>query len=227
MPRTAQSKGPCRYCGKVMTGAGMAKHLAACPKRLEEIAASAGQPGTMQPLYHLMVRDRYSNAFWLHLEMNGSAKLKDMDRYLRAIWLECCGHMSKFTVNGWGSSDIPISWTAGRAFESHPEMIHLYDFGTTSETLIRVAGSREGKPLTRHPILLMARNDLPEEPCMECGARATHYCDECVIEREETGLLCDACVEDHPCENYGEPIPLVNSPRLGMCGYDGPATPPY
>ena len=27
----------------------------------------------------------------------------------------------------------------------------------------------------------------------------------------------------HPHDQYGEPIPLVNSPRLGMCGYDGPA----
>ena len=26
---------------------------------------------------------------------------------------------------------------------------------------------------------------------------------------------------------YGDPISLVNSPRLGMCGYDGPAEPPY
>ncbi|WP_127011414.1 hypothetical protein ACF3DV_03465 [Chlorogloeopsis fritschii PCC 9212] len=28
-------------------------------------------------------------------------------------------------------------------------------------------------------------------------------------------------------DNYGEPIPLVNSPRLSLCGYDGPAEPPY
>ena len=227
MTRTPQTKGPCVYCGKIMTGTGMTKHLMTCPKRLEQIAAPPSKPGTVQPLYHLFVRDRYSNQFWLHLEMNGSAKLKDLDRYLRAIWLECCGHMSKFTVNGWGSGDVPISWTAARAFESLPQVIHLYDFGTTSETVIRVEAFREGIPLTRHPIVLMARNDPPEWTCMECDARATHLCQECMIEREESGLLCDAHVEGHPCHDYGEPIPLVNSPRMGMCGYDGPATPPY
>lgn len=30
-----------------------------------------------------------------------------------------------------------------------------------------------------------------------------------------------------PHDDYGEPIELVNSPRLGMCGYTGPADPPY
>ena len=209
-----------------MTSGGLAKHLATCPKRLEQISASTNKPGTVQPLYHLLVRDRYSNQFWLHLEMNGSAKLKDLDRYLRAIWLDCCDHLSKFTVKGWGT-EIPSSWTAERVFDSLPEITHLYDFGTTSETVIRVVGSSEGKPLTRHPITLMARNDLAKEPCMECDARATHFCQECMIERDETGMLCDEHAEDHSCSNYGGPISLVNSPRLGMCGYDGPAEPPY
>jgi len=227
MARRPQTKGSCAFCGKSMTVGGMTKHLATCTKRLEQIAAPASNQADIQVLYHLLVRDRYSSAFWLHLEMNGSAKLKDLDRYLRAIWLECCGHLSKFTAAGWGSTDVAMSWTAQRALDRYPDMVHLYDFGTTSETVIRVVGIREGKPLSRHPILLMARNDMPEETCMECGAIATHYCHECVIEREETGLLCAACVEDHPCEDYGEPIPLVNSPRLGMCGYDGPAEPPY
>ena len=28
-------------------------------------------------------------------------------------------------------------------------------------------------------------------------------------------------------DEYGDPMPLVNSPRTGMCAYDGPAEPPY
>ena len=51
-----------------------------------------------QPCYHLLVRDAYNRDFWLHLEMNGRSTLKDLDRYLRAIWLECCGHLSQFSV---------------------------------------------------------------------------------------------------------------------------------
>jgi hypothetical protein len=45
-------------------------------------------------------------------------------------------------------------------------------------------------------------------------------------EENQTGFLCDEHVEGYPHDNYGEPMPLVNSPRLGMCGYTGPAEPP-
>jgi hypothetical protein len=50
---------------------------------------------------------------------------------------------------------------------------------------------------------------------------------ECVYEMDEQGTLCDEHARNHPHDNYGEPMPLVNSPRVGMCGYDGPAEPPY
>ena len=37
--------------------------------------------------------------------------------------------------------------------------------------------------------------------------------------------LCDAHAEEH--EHDDMLMALVNSPRTGMCGYDGPAEPPY
>ncbi|MBK6433513.1 hypothetical protein [Candidatus Amarolinea dominans] len=37
-------------------------------------------------------QDAWGAAISLHLEMRGKATLKDLDEYLRAIWLECCGH---------------------------------------------------------------------------------------------------------------------------------------
>jgi hypothetical protein len=104
---------------------------------------------------------------------------------------------------------------------------HLYDFGTTSETDIKVVGPREGKATTKLPIALLARNIMPEAVCQECGELARWLCIECLYEKGESGYLCEAHVEDHPHYNYGDPMPLFNSPRVGMCGYDGPAEPPY
>ena len=103
---------------------------------------------------------------------------------------------------------------------------HLYDFGTTSETDIKVVGSQQGKADSKHPIALLARNQMPLAVCLECGQPAKWVCIEC-LEENETGYLCDDHVEDHPHDDYGEPMPLYNSPRTGMCGYSGPAEPPY
>lgn len=227
MARGKQSKGKCGFCEREMTKAGLTRHLSSCVQRQEAIEAAGRKRGAEQELYHLQVQDAWSSAFWLHLEMNGSARLQDLDDYLRAIWLECCGHMSQFSIGGWGGDEIPQSRRADQVFRPGLELTHIYDFGTSSETLVKVVGVRQGKPLSSHPIFLMARNNPPEVPCMECEKPAEWLCHECQIELEEPGTLCDKHAKTHPHENYGEPIPLVNSPRVGMCGYDGPAEPPY
>ena len=227
MPRKQQSQGSCSYCGREMAKGGMTRHLSSCPKRQETMAVSAKKPGDTEVLYHLRIADAWQGDFWLNLEMRESATLKDLDRYLRAIWLECCGHMSRFSVGGWGGSDIAMSRPAGRIFKPGIVLTHQYDFGTTSETLVKVVSSRQGKPTTTRPIALMARNAPPEVSCIECGQAAAWLCMECLIEDDCFGTLCNEHVATHCHHGYGEPVAIVNSPRLGMCGYNGPAEPPY
>ena len=228
MARRKQSKGKCSFCGREMTKGGLAKHLSTCAQRQDAIRAASQKRGAGQALYHLQVQGALSPEYWLHLEMNGSAKLRDLDDYLRAIWLECCGHLSQFSVGGWlGEEEIAQSKRANQVFRPGLELTHIYDFGTSSETLIKVVGVRQGKPLSSHPLFLMARNNPPEVHCIECGQPASWLCMECLYEMDQPGTLCAKHAKVHPHEDYGEPIPLVNSPRVGMCGYVGPADPPY
>jgi hypothetical protein len=210
-----------------MAKGGMLKHLATCTQRQKVLAEVDQKPGEKQRLYHLRVQDAWSGDFWLDLEMNGAATLKDLDYYLRAIWLECCGHLSRFSIGGWASDEIAKKKQADQMFRPGVELTHIYDFGTSSETLIKTIAVREGKPTTSHPIALMARNSPPEASCIECGQPASWLCIECLYEDDSPGTLCDQHAEVHPHDDYGEPMPLVNSPRVGMCGYTGPANPPY
>jgi hypothetical protein len=225
MTRKPQSHSKCQYCGKENTKSGMTKHLANCEKRFMTIESSKQLTET---IWHLRVQSLYSKDFWLDLEMRGSAPLEKLDHYLREIWLECCGHLSKFTVGGWGG-EVSKGRRADDVFTMQTTLRHLYDFGTTSETDIQVVEVREGKATTKHPIALMARNTMPKMLCIECGKPAGYLCLECLYEATESGtwLLCNEHAEDHPHEEFGEPLPLVNSPRMGVCGYTGPAEPPY
>lgn len=116
---------------------------------------------------------------------------------------------------------------AEKVFGPGIELTHNYDYGTSSETLIKVVGVRTGKPLTARPVFLLARNDPPAVECAECGQPASCLCLECVYEENRAGALCDEHARRHSHAGYGEPVPLVNSPRVGMCGYIGPAEPPY
>ena len=227
MPRGKQSKGKCTYCGQELAKGAMVKHLSSCAQRQENIEKAERKGGEDETLYHLRVQDAYRSGFWLDLEMRGSATLKDLDNYLRAIWLECCGHLSRFSAGGWGSGEIPKKTRVDKAFGPGVELNHIYDFGTSSETSIKAVSVRQGKPTTSRPIALMARNLMPETKCMECDQPAEFVCLECLEEEDASGMLCNQHAQDHPHDNYGEPLPVVNSPRMGMCGYTGPAEPPY
>lgn len=228
MAQRKQSKGTCAYCGKEMAKSGMTRHLTTCTQRQEVIAKAENGKGESEFLCHLRVQDAYRSEFWLDLEMRGTKTLKSLDDYLRSIWLECCGHMSQFSLHGEGlTSEIGKNRKIIDVFQRTRELEHIYDFGTTSETLVKLVDIRKGKATTSKAITLMARNNMPEEACITCGKSATHLCIECLIEEQTWGTLCDAHSKTHPHEEYGEPIALVNSPRLGMCGYDGPAEPPY
>ena len=227
MPRGPENPGTCASCTETVTKRGVKKHLEKCPKRQESLAAAASSSRPVETLWHLRVQDAYDKDFWLDLELVGSASLDKLDKYLRAIWLECCDHLSKFTIGGWGGVDVGKARKADASFKPGLVLRHLYDFGTTSETDIKVIDAREGKAASKYPIALLARNQMPKAVCQECSEPAKWLCIECLYDEDKTGHLCDAHVEEHPHDNYGEPMPLVNSPRLGMCGYDGPAEPPY
>ena len=95
-----------------------------------------------------------------------------------------------------------------------------YDFGSITELLLKVIAEQEvdmkGKALQ-----ILARNSLSIIPCDMCGEPATSFCTQCIY--EDRGCLCEACAKDHEC---GEEmmLPMVNSPRAGVCGYTGQET---
>lgn len=227
MARGKQSKGKCAHCNLEIPKSGVTRHLAACVPWKELVTKAERKKSRNETLYRLRIQAAGLPQFWLDLEMRGRATLKDLDWYLRAIWLECCGHMSQFSFGGWRGDEIPMKRCIQDVFELGNELTHIYDFGTSSETLIKAVDTREGKPVTSHPITLLVRNLIPESECLECEQPAAWLCMECLMEENEWGTLCDKHAKTHPHNDYGEPVPLVNSPRLGLCGYDGPAEPPY
>ena len=92
-----------------------------------------------------------------------------------------------------------------------------YDFGTSTSLELKVLA----EPQTRQiePVRLLARNDAPVISCQECDQPATQICSECIWNGE--GALCNQHAPAHPCEQDAL-LPVVNSPRCGVCGYTGP-----
>ena len=237
MARRKQSRGDCIYCGKEYTGSGLTNHLKTCKARQEAIQQADKEGMAVQPIYHLAVRTAWSSSYWLHLEMNGSADLAELDQYLRTIWLECCGHMSQFEVGGvryvqpyeasWNDGDEKnMNAPVARVFDPGMEIPYAYDFGTPTELLIRVVGVRNGQPTTSHPIALMARNKAEVMACEICGKPATWGAFDGWFPEDPPTAYCDDHAEMDE-DGSTSVSRICNSPRMGVCGYDGPAEPPY
>ena len=229
MARSIRFPGECQYCGAEVGKSSSAQHLATCPKRKAELRSDAApktQPFPIE-IYQLRVEATHLPEFWLDLEVRGDADLEAVDKYLRAIWLECCGHASAFSLKGWGSPELAKEGSVGDVFKHLRQIMHVYDFGTESWTTLKRVSVRKSRGQYRYPVKLLVRNKLPAVVCQECGKPATRLCVQCVVEDDVITWFCARHAKEHDHHDYGPALRVVNSPRLGLCGYNGPAKPPY
>ena len=102
-------------------------------------------------------------------------------------------------------------------FSVGDRLLHEYDFGSTTESLVSFVGSIQRKP-QKEAVRLLARNVPPQFQCAECGAPAENICTECLYGADNP-FYCKKCSETHEHEDMM--LPVTNSPRMGVCGYDG------
>ena len=197
------SQGNCYLCGKTLGKVAMKNHL---------LKAHNDTEGD-QRCYLLKVEGLYDKDYWLYFDIPVSSNLSAVDQFLRNIWLECCGHMSAFT--GPGHQEIGKNKKLYN-FSVGTQLVHEYDFGSTTESKITfVAETVRAKQ--KNAVRLLARNVPPEYSCSQCGRHADYICAECMWEVDNP-FYCAACVEEHEYEMI---LPVTNSPRMGVCGYEG------
>ena len=207
-------KSKCNICHSKFTGRGLTKHLKTClEKHLSK--ESKGEP---ENLYYLHAKDTFNPNYFLHVLIREDSILEDLDRFLRGIWLECCGHLSSFSYERYGD-EIDMEKEIKDVFTPGLELIYQYDFGSTTELSVKAVDVYRGAMKEEIEVFTMARNAQPIIPCDECGEnQSTVICTECAW--DDAGWLCDKCAQDHECDDEMF-LPVVNSPRVGVCGYTG------
>jgi pRiA4b ORF-3-like protein len=223
------SKGTCSFCHREFGKASMTRHLEACEQRAAIQAEAGGHQKARQTrTFHLVVAGYRLPMYWMHLEVLAGTTLATLDRFLRDTWLECCGHLSAFEIGGvrytvdaglydWDTGGKNMQVRLDKVLKPGQTCSYEYDFGSTTELTVKVISEQEVEA-QKKVIQILARNNLPLVPCDVCGEPATTSCSQCVY--EDKGYLCDACAKGHEC---GEEmlLPMVNSPRAGVCGYTG------
>lgn len=190
-------------------------------RHVEGCLRSSGWPAGEKPSLIITIQGRHDRSYWLVVLARPDATLEDLDSLIRDVWVECCGHMSAFSIGKESylsgedepgtSMAIPLSGLVppGSTFS------YEYDFGSTTELDLKVIGAIPIMPPEK-PICLIARNNPPPFPCDACGNQA-----EFSLFDDEDGTLRFFCRE---CLVSAEPDPecteiIENSPRTGICGY--------
>lgn len=214
--------GQCAFCQGKFDKTAMSNHLKSCEKR--GVAPARGKQRRTVPLFQLSVEGLHAPEYWIQLDVPADSTLGDLDNFLRGLWLECCGHMSSFTIDEqrYGVTDdaelgeeVMNEVRVEDVLEPGLKFRYEYDYGSTTELALRVLSVHEGEG--KGPVLL-ARNQAPEIPCSACGKPAKSVCSQCIF--DGSGWLCNKCARKHEC---GEEmlLPVVNSPRVGVCAYTG------
>lgn len=242
-----QTKGFCKYCGKEYTKSGMLRHLDTCKSRK---AVLESEDKKDKGYFELVLSGKYGKAYWLIVEISETATLKDLDEFIRDIWVECCGHLSAFEINReeyestpdmggfWGAPAKGMNYKLKKVISVGDVMKYEYDFGSTTELVIEVRGYRKGKKM-EDVVTILSRNNPPELLCCQCEINEAKWinveayfdgdlfwCEECA---KRISMRKDIDMEEDEVEEWEEfyedylegMMPICNSPRMGVCGYDG------
>lgn len=201
---TAGSKGNCFFCGTELGKTAMKNHL----------IKNHGKKVNEQACYVLKIEGAYNKNYWIYVDVPIDKTLSNVDSFLRKIWLECCDHMSAFLDSGHNQIGKNRKWNI---FAVGDKILHEYDFGSTTTSMITIVGEINRKH-QKEVVRLLARNIPPQFKCASCGNPAEYICTECMWESDNF-YYCAACKEDH--EHDDMLLPFTNSPRMGVCGYDG------
>jgi predicted RNA-binding Zn-ribbon protein involved in translation (DUF1610 family) len=225
-PKIQKTNGICSLCGSLFSKMAMKKHLVQCVQKHPKREPSKFPVPVQTRLFTVLLEGSFLHEYWIYIEVPANSMLVRLDTFLRDTWVECCGHLSAFTINGirymsetdeYFKEDKSMNYVLDKILMPGQEFSYEYDFGSTTYIRLKVVHEREVEDSDRS-IEILARNDPPLVMCDSCGKIATYICRQCSNSGE--GWVCDDCAPDHIC---GEEIllPVVNSPRVGMCGYTG------
>lgn len=208
------TNGVCTYCNNEIpkNSRSILSHLSVCKGKI------VSSPANRTDYLLLLIQGKYSPDYWLVVKAKPNVTMKRLDKFIREVWVECCGHLSQFSDT---YSTIPMTRLLSQVFSEGLKIDYEYDFGTSTEISLSMIQNIED--VDEKEIQILFRNKEVEFKCSSCSNKAIAICTYCAD--EDDGLLCQSCIEQHKCvQDEGEHIlsPFVNSPRSGVCGYTGP-----
>lgn len=221
--------GACAICEYKGTPKSMRTHI------LKHFEMDAAKPKARRA-YLVTITDRQPVTYWMFARVSERATLLDLDDLIRDKWVECCGHLSAFSSGGMSYDSTLIKDGSGRSAKAMEKaraskvlrenrtLGYVYDFGTSTDLTVKLVAQCSAAGM-KDSVEVAARNQDIRHECGTCGKAAAEWiCTECIW-GDDSPLFCTKCGKDHehgsPLDDDAMYLPVVNSPRMGVCGYTG------
>ena len=217
------SPGTCLLCKTGIGRIAMLRHTLACLKKSD-------WPESDEPSYIIRIEGFHSKLFWLLVLARHDAKLSDLDCLIRDVWVECCEHLSAFTIYGKRFSSYSdyddfnedeesgLSVPLDEVIGPDSSFTYEYDFGSTTKLKLSVVGISPVAPKSG-PLCLIARNDRLVIPCFFCKEKGEYLVTNWPDNPYQI-IICRNCTKKKVNDLEPESVIVFpNSPRAGVCGY--------
>lgn len=230
------TQGRCQGCNALISKKAFIKHLETCP-----IIQSYKNDQNL--LFQIF--DRYRpDLYWMVVAAPPTLTLKELDSFLRSIWLGCCQHMSCFVLPSnekefypycfWNRSfterhryDLMNNYHLQDIFPKYSYLDYDFDFGNLSALQIEFLPNHDNTSSFYSNTLvndfqLLILNHPPYYTCDKCCKLPLEV--NCSVCMRSFCLKCLQSRRAHNCDIFDteDILPIINSPRVGKCGYIGP-----
>ena len=245
-----KSEGKCGFCGKIFSKAGINRHLQTHlegkiseNKKGTSFLLKIEQDSRYgSPPYFLSLWvngettmgkiDDFLRDIWLECcgHLSAFKRIRKQKREFGGFWdffeaeeLLNAGKMKEYEkLMEETAGEIPMSRKAKNVFCQDSKLEYEYDFGSTTALIVTMLAQYPFK--ADESIVLLSRNEPLEILCDTCKKQpATEMCS--VHGWDEDSVFCEKCAKKHAknCEDFADyaAMPIVNSPRAGVCAYEG------
>ncbi len=217
----------CYYCNEELSERTVKRHVKGCKVRKQKIEEDMASSKKTKSQYILSIVPQYgSKEYCLYIAIDIDLTLKNLDSFLRDIWLECCGHLSSFIIGDVNyDSEVEVYsdfFSQGETMDFKLRQVisvgdkfrYDYDFGSTTTLKLEVIdeyliGEKHSE------IEILARNEEIQNFCANCNKKAEYF------DYEEEKFFCEGCIDEDTDTDMVYVPEYTNSPRDGVCGYEG------
>lgn len=161
-------QGRCYYCNKELTERTIKRHMKNCLEMKKFIEEEMKVAKGVREQFIISIKDKDKpGVYCIYVSMDANLQLQHLDKFIRDIWVECCGHLSTFSIDKemyHDNSDgqYEMNFYLKDVLSVNTKFEYQYDFGSTTHLILEVVDIIK-VPSEFSQIEVIARNNPEEE----------------------------------------------------------------